>query len=277
MQSVVIQGKAEYVVTQLVGKFPDFNVYICQSKEGIEYLLKIAREQSVNGLLDREAFILAALAEEMSERDEVFKRETGSEHGHGYRRCIPSLVETFVAKTQSNRRVNVLSIYGADSMRDLVPLLQYRTREKVCIDPKTSAWIMGRLLKILTLTQPFGVTLGALDGENIVINSSKHHVTLFDWTRATLTPGALSTKTAKAEIAAAACEVILALGGNLEEKRLPESPQLADTRYADMLFSFASGGSSNPFTAGAQFYELLDQLWESGFHKFTTHPINQGD
>ena len=273
--SQIIHGKtADFAVAQQVGKFPDYNVYIANGvASGEEYLLKIASGVTSNGLLDREAFLLRELREEMERRNTEHKKQQQTEHGLGYQRCFPRLVESLVVHLEGQRRVNIIAIYGASSVKDLVPLEQYRTRARTCIDPKSSAWIMGRLLKIFTLTHPIGVAAGRIDGGNILINPTGHHVVLFDWTQARHHDGVLPRTVACEEISQAAEAVILALGGNPVTGELPTSDQLPDSQYADYLKRMANGSVSDAVAAGAQFYALLDTIWKPSFHPFTTIPM----
>jgi hypothetical protein len=272
MKPIIVSGAADYTVTQKVGVFPNFTVYVCRLADGTEGLLKIANEVSHNGLLDREAYVLNILAEEMTQRDVEYKKRTGADKGLGFDRCIPRLIESFVTNSQSGRRLNILSFYGSKRVSEWVPLQQWRTREKVRIDAKSSAWIMGRLLKIFTLIHPAGIEIGSLSGQNILVHPENHHVTLFDWTGAVSHIGAVPKRKAADEISRAAHEVIVALGGDWETRSLPPSDQLPDNRYATMLFDLERGRYSDSFKAGQEFYELLNDLWEKSFHPFTTHP-----
>lgn len=271
----IIHGKsADYAVLQLVGRTDDYNVYIVEGAADLrQYLLKIATDIHGNGLLDREAFLLLEIKEEIERRNAEHKRVNKTNQGLGYQRCFPQMVESFLVPNQGNRRVNVIAIYDAEQVKDLVPIEQWRTRERVRLDPKSSAWIMGRLLKIFTLTHPMGVAVGKIDGGNILVNPDKHHVVLFDWTQARHYDMALPKEVARDEISRAATQVFLALGGDLKTGTLPESDQLPDSRYADLLKSFANKQVIDPFEAGREFYALLESLWKTEFHPFTTHPL----
>lgn len=269
-----IRAAADYAVLKRVGRTQDYSVYVVKNKTTQEQcLLKIASDVRGNGLLDREAFLLRELREEIERRNAEHKHRNQTDQGLGYQRCFPRLVESCLVPEQGNRRVNIIAIFGAASMMDLVPIEQWRARERVRVDPKSSAWIMGRLLKIFTLTHPMGVAAGKIDGGNILVNPIEHHVVLFDWTRARHHEGPLPLEVAREEISQAARQVILALGGDPETGLLPESDQLLDSRYADRLKYFVDKRVSDPIAAGAGFYELLGTLWESGFHDFTTMPL----
>lgn len=276
MRQITIRSSTtDYVVVQLVGETADYRVYVIRKESSMEeFLMKIASNIASNGLLDREAYLLRELHEEMSLRDEEYVRLGMSEKSLGYQRCFPRLVETFLVSGQGNRRANIIAIYGAESMLDLVPIEQWRVRAKVRIDPRSSAWIMGRLLKIFTLTHPLGVSSGKVDGGNILVNPIEHHVLLFDWTRAHRHEGSLPKLIAAEEISNAARQVVLALGGNPATGQLPEHEQLRDSRYADMLKRMIDKNVSGSVSAGAEFYRLLDQLWEPGFHPFATHKLS---
>lgn len=274
MRHTIRSPTMAYEIGALIGRTADYSVYLATgSDDDREYLLKIATDAGRNGLLDREAFLLRDLHTEIARRDEAYQRDRGAEKRLGYHRCVPLLADSFVVPEQGNRRVNLTSVYGTEPLSELVPLEQWRTRERVRLDPKTSAWIMGRLLKILTLTHPFGVAVGKIDGGNILVNPAEHHVTFFDWTRAHRHTEPLPAKVARDELAAIATHTMLALGGNPGTGELPGSEQLPDSRFADFLQQLIDGKRTNPIATGAEFYELVDDLWERGFHPFTTHPL----
>ena len=274
MHQVVKGNVADYAIVKRVGETPGYTVYIVANvSTGEEFLLKIAPDVTGNGLLDREAFLLAELRTEIERRNAEYKSRSKTDYGLGFQRCFPRLVESFVSAEQGGRRINIIAIAGASSMTELVPIEQWRTRERARIDPKSSAWIMGRLLKIFTLTHPMGVEVGKIDGGNILVNPEEHHVVLFDWTQARFHEGSLPEKVAREEISRAAKAVVLALGGNPKPGELPESEQLTDDRYAAFLKRCVGRKMADPFEAGKEFYKLLGELWEQSFHPFTTFPI----
>jgi hypothetical protein len=275
MSHIIRSPTAAYEVGNLIGHTADYSVYLAADVDTQEeYLLKIASDATRNGLLDREAFLLGKIQTEIARRDAEYQRERGDETKRlGYHRCFPRIAESFTVPEQGARRVNLVAIYGNEPLTSLVPLEQWRTRERVRLDPKTSAWIMGRLLKILTLTHPLGVEIGRLNGGNILVNPEEHHVLLFDWSAARHHPGPLPKQLAREELKAAATQVVFALGGDPRTGALPASEQLPDSRYADFLKRLIDGERSEPISTGAEFYDLVDDLWERGFHPFTTHQL----
>ena len=274
MQPVTVTGSVPYIAVKRLGEFPNFTVYACRATGyDSELLLKISSSVTGNGTLDREAFLLRELAVEMQRADDGYRKETNHKSGLGFNRCFPTLVDSFTVAEQGGRRVNIISIYGARQVTDLTPLEQWRTREKRHLDPKSSAWIMGRLFKIFTLTHPFGLAVGQVTGGNILINAEEHHVCFFDWSQARHYGGSLPENVAKEEISLAATAVFLALGGDLVTGKLPESEQLQDDRYARFLKRCIDKQVADAFRAGKEFYELLDELWEKSFHPFTTYHL----
>lgn len=274
MSHVIRSPTTTYEVGQLLGRTPAYAVYLVQAVDSQhEYLLKIATDVRHNGLLDREAFLLGEVWREIGRRDAVHAAETNESKRLGYHRCFPQLVESFLVPAQGNRRVSIIAIHGNEPFSSLVPIEQWRTREQVRLDPKSSAWIMGRLLKILTLTQPFGVAIGRLDGSNVLVNPVEQHLTVFDWTAARHHSGGLPLETARKEISAVATQVWFALGGDLETDSLPQSDQLPDRRYAEFLKRLMDSRVSDPVLAGVDFYELIRELWGRSFHQFTTYPL----
>lgn len=274
MSHTIRSPTAVYEVGDHIGRTADYSVYLATDAETREeYLLKIASDATRNGLLDREAFLLGEIQAEIARRDALYQRERGEDKRLGYHRCFPRIAESFLVPAQGNRRVNLVAVYGNEPLISLVPLEQWRTRERVRLDPKTSAWIMGRLLKILTLTHPFGVEIGQLNGGNILVNPAEHHVFLFDWSTARQHPGPLPKQLAREELKAAATQVVFALGGDPATGTLPASEQLPDSRYAYFLKRLIDGERSDPVSTGAEFYDLVNDLWERGFHPFTTHPL----
>lgn len=267
MGKIAVFGSIGYIVDELVGVTPNFKTYRCHG-DGADHesLMKIAVTKAQNGLLDREAFLLGEISSEIANTEAI--RELG------YNNCFPTLEESFVEATQGDRRINITAFSGVDRVANLVPLKRIRSKEKRRIDPKTSAWIFGRLLKIFMFTHEFGVSVGRLAGENILINPGKHHVTFFDWTNAQHHNARVPVEIARDEISCAAREVILALGGDPFSCKLPESDQLTGPSYADMLFEFANKEVSCARQAHEKFYGLVRDLWPREFHAFTTIPTN---
>ena len=273
MSEVIRSPTTSYTVVKPLGRTPTYNVYLVNDKaDGGWCMLKVSAGTQGNGRLDREALVLKDIQAEV-ERLRASEKSGVTDGALRYEKCFPRLRESFLFKEQGNRRVNVIDIVDTDAVHSLVPLEQWRTRERVRIDPKSSAWLMGRLLKVFTLTHPIGIRVGKIDGGNILVNPKKHRAIFFDWTEAHQYERYVPPVKVGEEIAQAATQVFLALGGNVSTGLLPESDQLPDTRYAKLLTEFMSGSERDPDKAAKRFYTLIREMWNKEFHPFTTIPI----
>ena len=245
---------------------------VTDEADGQWYMLKVSTDIAGNGLLDREALVLKDIQTEV-DRLQATEKPGATGGGLRYEKLFPRLRESFLFTEQGNRRINVIEVPDTDSVKNLVPIEQWRTRDLVRLDPKSSAWIVGRLLKVFTLTHPIGVSVGKIDGGNILVNPSKHRALFFDWTEAHQYEQYVPPEKVGEEIAQAATQVFLALGGSVSKGTLPASDQLTDDRYAALLMQFMSGVERDPDKAAKRFYKLIREMWEPEFHTFTTIPL----
>jgi hypothetical protein len=273
MSLLVESPKAVYSVVKPLARTSTHTVYLATDiADTAWYFLKISLDVSGNGRLDREALILRDIETEV-ERIRSTEVPGTTHSGLHYEKCFPRLKESFLFKKQGNRRINIIEVLDTDTVETLVPIEQWRTRERVRIDPKSSAWIVGRLLKSFTLTQPIGIGVGKIDGGNILVNAEKHRAFFFDWTDAYQYESFVPPEKVGEEIALATKQIFIALGGNLSLGTLPSSEQLTDTRYAELLLEFMSGRERNPDQAAQRFYKLVRDMWVAEFHPFSTIPL----
>jgi hypothetical protein len=269
----IVSPNADYVVGELLGETEVFTLYSCTLPEGSPGILKITKTIAGNGALDKEAFILQTLRDFAIRIEEESERQEPGKGNLGYRKFFPILVESFVSADQGNRRINILSLSEVcEKLPDLVPLEQLVSREHVRVDPKTSVWIMGKLLKLLDFAHMQGISV-TINGENILINRDQHFVMIFDWSNSFIHDGEVPDHETQREIFLSAIEVILALGGNLETGELPADEQLKDDLYAKLLFAFVSGEEKNAAHAHSRFYGYVRSIWPSEFYPFTAYAL----
>lgn len=266
-----------YVVGEKLGETEQFRMYKCELAKGKVGILKIATSIAFNGILDREAYILGMLRDEAIRYEKAFAEENpGTKQVLNYQVCFPNLVESFIAEDQGGRRINILDfVLIDDDLSRWVPIAHIASRDHVRVDPRTSAWIIGKLLKLLAFAHDQGVSIGQLTGENILIERDQHFVAIFDWSQATPGVEPLSAEITSKEVAQAATEVILALGGDPLTGILPKNEQLVDDRYATYLHQLSLGKKSNAFSAHREFYKLIRSLWPREFHPFTTYNLER--
>jgi hypothetical protein len=173
---------------------------------------------------------------------------------------------------KSERQINVLEFSGIDDVSRLVPLNNITEIDGKRLDCRTSAWIMGKALKTLTLARNGNMSVGVIDGTTILVAPDEHYVVIFDWTGAKMYPGAVPEEVQQREISLVAKAVIVALGGNPETGSLPSGDE-AMSLYMDYLLYLARGGESNTFRAHREFYKIVETIWEHEFYPFTTLPL----
>jgi hypothetical protein len=272
-------GKTEdYPITEngLIGETEQFRLYECELPGGEVGILKISVSATENGVLDREAYILQVLQEEADLAEKDYGRKNPGKVLN-YRICFPNLVESFIAPDQGGRRVNILKFtHVGDALWRLAPITHLASRDYVRVDPRTSAWMLGKMLKLLVFTHSLGLENGQVTGENFLVERDQHYVALFDWSKATNhQDSGVPSKVASEEISRVATEVILALGGNPETGELPADEQLVDDRYARHIHNLAKGNVSDAYEAHTEFYKLIRALWPREFWPFTSYKLEE--
>ncbi len=264
----------EYQVGKALGKTDRYNLYECQSTGCPLGILKIATTVAHNGALDREAYILDLMRAEATSLEDAYAKIKEGSGMLNYHFLFPNLIESFEDADQGNRRVTILSFsHIVKELGELVPIAFLAQRDRVRVDPKTSAWMMSKLLKLLVFTQSQGISIGAVTGENILIHRAQHYVSVFDWSRAMVAKGNLPNYIVSQEIKDAAREVLLALGGNPETGELPADEQLVDDRYEKALWALVNNRDGVASTVHERFCELIWSVWPRAFHPFTTHRL----
>jgi hypothetical protein len=269
-----------YRVGDKVGSNPNYTLYkVVQLGTGRECMLQIAVDAARNGVLDRYAYVLRELKKHADQYEKDFEpHRTRPDERLNYHFVFPELVESFRAPEQGNRRVNMLAFACAEQVSEMVPLSNIVRKDEKRVDIQSSVWILGKFLKAVDFAHSVGIEVGRLSMGNLLIQPDEHFVTIFDWSGAHTHPmGAVPKETARAEIQAVARSVIGLLGGDAASRYIPyeEHDVAVYDRYTDFLFKLAGGSWHNAHSAHHEFYELVDTLWERGFHPFTTFPLNE--
>lgn len=260
-----------YQITGNLGSSKRFNLYQCELPDGGLGVLKIAATRESNSNMDREALVLQTLTDQALATEALNK----SAMPLNFQNFIPNLVETFTSASQKNRRVSILTFPSVvKELSQLTPLSSLIRKERIRVDPRTSAWILGKVLKVLSFAYEHSVSCGLVSLGNIMIERNKHGVVVFDWTQAFIHPiGNVSADVQGKEISQAARVAIAVMGGDLENGNLPESDQLTDNRYEKFIWDLAQGKTDSATVAHHQFYDLIWSLWPRGFHPFTSFPL----
>lgn len=268
---ILDRGSVRYQVGgKPVAKTDSYRVYVCEdAASGRRYLLQVATSVAGNGGLDRAQFLLKKLGSTA----ELFEQENALVNPGqlvSYDRLFPQLIESFIAEDQGGRRINILGFTEVDDPALLVPLSNLAVKDGLRVSLTSSAWVMGRLLKLLGFAHGEGIAVKALGGGNILLEPAQHFALVFDWSSAT-TYREVPAKVRKDDIASAAKTVLASTGANIETGK--SFPLDSEPRYTDFLWRLARGREADALRAHKRFYELIDELWGREFRKFKTLPF----
>jgi len=295
-------GKQIYEVGDLVGKNGIYRLFICVQKEsGRQCLLQIATSVENNGRLDRMAYLLHNLDKRAGELEKKF-RDINPGKELNYNLGFPELVDSFIHTAQAGCRINILAFRCVDDVSSVVPLINITAKDRLCVDLRTSAWIMGKTLKLLSFTQSESIAVNVVNSNNILVVPDNHYVLLFNLTAAEIlaegTPVPMEVRIQ--EISQAAKAIITVLGGDWKTNFIPndgDEPfqlyvdcmlerkkdegnegvkkycQEAFALYANFLFRLANGNESDALRAHRDFYEIVDRLWKREYYPFTTKTL----
>ncbi len=292
MRKILSPSGKEYGVGKILREQATQNVYECFLPDGRMCFLKIVSDSDYNDLFDREAFVLRKLTADAVRLEEEYAgiKDDPNEYLN-YQFGFPRLEESFVCESQEGRRVNIVSTFEiADRLSDLAPLGRLLSKEGLRIDPRTSGWVLGKLLKGIVFAHSVGVSIKEVNGGNILINCpatvnqtllaegekspERHLVAVFDWANAVIHRGGVVPELdARLDISRAAMSVITALGGDPNTGHLPEDDQLIDNRYQNFLWELANGGECDASVAHRKHYRLIWSLWGRGFWPTTLHKL----
>lgn len=272
-KKILKSPNGSYDILQPLGKTKKFKLYSCRNGDK-SYILKIAATTEHNALIADEAEFLsemrghAALLE-----DEYMAVKSDPNVFLNYQLCFPDLHESFISERQGGRRVNILDFHAVPDLRTLVPVRHITTRDKVRVDCKTSAWMMGKLLKFLTFSYSQNISPGRMTGDNVLIEREQHFILFFDMTAAAYHQDLVPADIRKEQIAKAAAIITIALGGDATTGEYYEDGQDPQGMYASYLYHLACGGEDDASRAHTDFYKLVESLWPREYWPYTTFPL----
>lgn len=265
---IIKNGSRSYVVGQEVARAPRYNLYMCTTKDGRECLLQVAASQEFNGSLDCEVYVLKTLKTSADALQEEYARDNPDKFLN-YDLGFPEVVDSFVCSEQGNRRINILAFRNVSQVSKMVPISGIVKRDKLRVDLKTSAWIMGKLLKMLSFAHNEGIAVEKVGGDNILIEPDQHYVLIFDWSKAKVYTGEIPAEVRRLEISRAAKTVITVLGGDFQKEEIPDDGEECFAGYREVIFEIANGDFNDALRAHQKFYEFVEKNWK-GFYPFTT-------
>lgn len=268
----IVNGPNRYRVIKEVTEPGHYRLYLCEQEEtGRQCLLQIATTVEYNGELQRSAYILEKLTLHAEKLEEEYKNvKTDPNALLNYQLGFPELVDSFIYQEQGGRQINILAFRNVENVKDMVPLINITVKNNSRIDLRTSAWIMGKALKMLDFVHAQGISVNLMTDKNILTNT-QHYVVIFDWSKAQIYEQTVPRDIQCREISQAAQAVIVALGGNVKTEIFPENDS---KEYIDYLLKLARGNmSGGAKKAHEDFYEIVDRTWEREFYPFTVEPL----
>ncbi len=209
-------------------------------------------------------------------RDELMNRRLH------YDWLFPILHESFIITEQGKRRANVLEFVGAN-IADLMPLGQI-VQQKQRVDLKTSAWIIGRMLKLLAFCASAKVQV-SMTMAKFLLGPEHHHLVLLDWSNALNEYYAIEQEDFNLNISR-----IGRCGLDLLDVRYDETGwtysypyqenEEKEITYIQFLYDMAFlrrqfyRNYHDAYNAHRAFYGVVDDAWNKGYHPFTVYPVD---
>ncbi len=186
---------------------------------------------------------------------------------------FPELIEGWACQEQGGRRINILAFRRIEDVTTVVPLHNITTRDHLRVDLRTSAWIMGKSLKLLVFAHDFDVSVGNVGTRDILIQPDEHYVVFFNWTGAKSHTGGVPSDVKRHDISQAAKAIITIIGGDFEKRAFPNFATERAREYIDFLMALANGKMSDAARVHSNFYELINSIWERKFYPFTSYKL----
>lgn len=263
-----------YEISRQVAEASTYRLYLCrQESSGRTCLLQIATEKNHNTAMDLTVFYLNRLKEQSDRLEAEFEKVKEAPHIFlNYALGFPELVDSWICNEQGSRRINILAFRGIEDIASVVPISNITEKDGLRVDLRTSAWIMGKVLKLLVFAHDLGISIGNLRTTDILIQPEEHYVILFNWTDAKSNEQ-VPSDLVKQDISQATQSIITILGGNFENREFIDDGDPGFSRYTEFLLALADGKYTDAARAHKNFYELIDGIWERKFYPFTTHGL----
>lgn len=273
-------GPNRYSVHGHVANGVGYRLYLCTQKEVADLpkrscLLQVANTVGDNGKLDRVAYLLRELKFRSDELEEAYEKvKKDPRVMMNYDLGFPQLIDSFLCENQGGRRINILGFRNVDDVGSLMPLAYITQKHQCRVDIKTSAWILGKALKLLVFTHDQLISLRLLSGKNILIQPDEHYVMILDCSAAKIYFEEMPEEIRRREIQQVAHSVANVLGRDLKTGTFPNDGEEGFKQYTQFVLRLAREGESSASRAHRNFYDLVDSLWERKFHPFTVKPLN---
>lgn len=228
-------------------------------------LLKVPYDKLSNNLIQNEADFLRFLADK-SDEFEKKNKQLGNEYLIHYDWLFPVLEDSFLTgPEQGGRQMNLLSICDAH-VADFVPLAKMFSDYRV--DARTSAWMLGRMLKLQTFVEQCGASFCA-HRDYIIFEPKSHRLVYLNWLDATRNPDNFRDNVASLK-ESATCFTCWTNWYSEEEGLEYDSDRFTNEEELLETYRFlAEYPEIDAIEAHRILYKTLDSLWGRNYHPFT--------
>lgn len=227
-------------------------------------LLKVPYDKLCNNLIQNEADFLRFLAEK-SEESERKNEELGNVYLIHYDWLFPVLEDSFLTgPEQGGRQMNLLSIRDAQ-VDDFVPLAKMFSDYRV--DARTSAWMLGRMLKLQTFVEQCGASFCA-HRDYIIFEPKNHRLVYLNWLDATRNPDNCEDNVASLK-ESVNCFMCWTNWYSEEEGLEYDSDRFKNEAKLLKTYSFLAEYEIDAMEAHYMLYKTLDSIWERNYYPFT--------
>lgn len=240
-----------------------FKLYLVKGADGENKLLKVPLDRYGNGSIQHEAVFLQYLASKSSEFELEFGEKHDNEKLH-YDWIFPVLDRTFLTgEDQGGRQMNLLSIQDAD-VADFTPLSKMYSEYRV--DARTSAWMLGRMLKLLTFIEEIDASL-IVHRESIIFEPKMHRLVYIDWINANHGNFGMIRSTSIAESVQTFREWTSWYSDFDYDSGYPSDEK--EAQYLHTLQNIEEHSEIGAAWAHRELYKTLDHLWGRNYHPFS--------
>lgn len=257
-------GDHIYNVGRLIAETQTYCLYICRENKNT-FLLQVAKDIELNGKIEKAAYILSQLTERSNYYEIEYAKDNPGKKLN-YDRLFPIIVNTFIVPDESCRKASVLALKDFESVEKTVPLSNLINKDNLKISLESSAWIMGRLLKLFTLVHDCGFSIN-ISNDNILIEPKNHYLSILDWTSADTFVDETPSEKCRENIISAASAVLRCTADYNKEA-------LADNTkdYIKYLQLLSRDGRKSAEIAHSEFYEITHRAFGQKFYPFHTFP-----
>jgi hypothetical protein len=231
-----------------------YRLAVAENPTGQVGIAMIASSLDSNYAIDKQNRILKTLQQIAADVDnEAVKMKPF------YGALFPTALEDFSA---DDGRLGIFMGYHESirSYKQLIPLQV--ALNTVRVDMKSGAWMLGKLMKLLSFIHSLGFTVGLIDDSNVFIEKDVHGIFIMDFTSTNEEP----VESEQLEEVAEAAKVIWSAIGGTDDLNadLPfdEAIMSRDDHkaFADLLLE-AINGHLSASQMHTKAYALFDQIW----------------